>query len=636
MIRPLLILLFAAPAACSKARSAYDPPAGTPVYVYQDRPFSYVLESPATGAFTLFESLPSYVAFNATTSTLTGELNTYGQQFSFMTTQARATGDALVGPYRVKLLGNPLKEQQWHLTNTGQKGFAATGGTAGEDIHLTQTIRDGATGAGIKLAVSDSGVVIAHESLKSNVLAGLSRNYFNDPADGWTGDPTPPLVDPENAHGTAVAGLAAAAGWTGVGVRGVAPGVGLAGFLFIPAQSQLATEGVLTAATNDQFDGAFDVFNYSWGESQCYLSQEPASYFTKLAASTSLRSGKGAIFVVAAGNSYRDLLRSCLGTGSGYFYGNANFSDSLSTPYTIIVGALKATGKASSYSSPGANLWISAPGGEYGLDDQTDYTGQPALVTTDFPGCGYGIKSFYSDHSKFNGGSGNPGCGYTNSMNGTSGATPIVSGAIALLLEKYPALTWRDVKYIIARTADQVDPTVNPTSHPNTAANLSGYNYEQGWITNAAGFHFQNYYGFGRINVDAALTYAATYSSPFGTSSLLTGTASPNGSIPDASATGYTSTISIGTTKTVEAVQATVNVSACIGQIGVELTSPSGTKSILMNINSRLQDSSMAQTMLSNAFYGEPSNGTWTLKVVDGTASCTAQLSSWSLKITAY
>lgn len=67
--------------------------------------------------------------------------------------------------------------------------------------------------------------------------------------------------------------------------------------------------------------------------------------------------------------------------------------------------------------------------------------------------------------------------------------------------------------------------------------------------------------------------------------------------------------------------------------MGVELTSPSGTKSILMNINSGITTTSIANvTLLSNAFYGETSLGNWTLKVVDGAAADTGTIKSWSIK----
>jgi subtilisin-like proprotein convertase family protein len=37
--------------------------------------------------------------------------------------------------------------------------------------------------------------------------------------------------------------------------------------------------------------------------------------------------------------------------------------------------------------------------------------------------------------------------------------------------------------------------------------------------------------------------------------------------------------------------------------------------------------------MMSNAFYDEPSNGTWTLKVVDGKTPDGGILNSWAIKI---
>ncbi|MFT6604721.1 MAG: subtilisin-like proprotein convertase family protein, partial [Bacteriovoracaceae bacterium] len=71
-----------------------------------------------------------------------------------------------------------------------------------------------------------------------------------------------------------------------------------------------------------------------------------------------------------------------------------------------------------------------------------------------------------------------------------------------------------------------------------------------------------------------------------------------------------------------------------IGDLGVELTSPSGTKSILMNINSSVSGSAIVdEVLLSNAFYGEPSFGQWSLKIVDGYAQDVGKLTNWKLNI---
>jgi hypothetical protein len=55
----------------------------------------------------------------------------------------------------------------------------------------------------------------------------------------------------------------------------------------------------------------------------------------------------------------------------------------------------------------------------------------------------------------------------------------------------------------------------------------------------------------------------------------------------------------------------------------IELTSPSGTKSILLNMDSAHTTASTSGVkFVSNAFYGEPVAGNWTLRFIN---SCTAQ-----------
>jgi len=50
----------------------------------------------------------------------------------------------------------------------------------------------------------------------------------------------------------------------------------------------------------------------------------------------------------------------------------------------------------------------------------------------------------------------------------------------------------------------------------------------------------------------------------------------------------------------------------------IELTSPSGTKSILLHAANGFTNGALANTRFeANAFYGEPVNGTWTLRFYD-------------------
>jgi hypothetical protein len=50
----------------------------------------------------------------------------------------------------------------------------------------------------------------------------------------------------------------------------------------------------------------------------------------------------------------------------------------------------------------------------------------------------------------------------------------------------------------------------------------------------------------------------------------------------------------------------------------IELSSPQGTKSIVLNADSaHMTASTSGVKFMSNAFYGEPASGTWTLRLVN-------------------
>ena len=222
-----------------------------------------------------------------------------------------------------------------------------------------------------------------------------------------------------------------------------------------------------------------------------------------------LRGGKGALYVKAAGNGFSG----CGPTSCE----NANFDPSNTLPYQIVVGAVNADGIKASYSTTGSAIWASAPGGEFGENAAVapglpPVAYEPAMVTTDQSGCTNGYSRTAATSSNFNKGTvpgTNTSCNYTNTMNGTSSATPVTVGAIALILEANPALTWRDVKHILASTARQIDATRPAVSF--VLGNGLSYIAEPAWTTNFAGFKFHNWYGFGMVNASAAVNMATTY-----------------------------------------------------------------------------------------------------------------------------
>lgn len=541
------------------------------------------------------------------------------------------TNTEIIGPFAIQVSGDPFAAQAWHMRNVGQKSFASQSGTSGEDINVLGALAQGMTGLGVKIAISDSGVEIAHEDLTDNVIPGASRNY--DLASPYIGDPTPPGAG--EGHGTAVTGLAVARGWNNKGSRGVAPEAMFAGFYFIGSSQSLPT--IL-----HQANGNFDIFNYSYGYSQCVVNDIEPTYADQLKfGATTLRGGLGALYVQAGGNEFASDLSDCvssLNPGEEFYFGNANLDGNMTTPYTVVVGALNAKGLRASYSSPGANLWVSAPGGEFG-------TTNPAMLTTDLSNCSRGQSRSTSTANAFQkGGGGNSNCNYTSTMNGTSSAAPVTSGVIALILDANPSLKWRDVKHILATSATQVNASAGLSDHPFYTPDVSGVTYQQGWVTNVAGYKFHNWYGFGRVNAGAAVTAAMNYgaslpalvetSSPFDRAWYYSSGA-VNINIPDVSATGITSTLNVRHNLVVESVQVKLNITHTFpSDLSVELISPSGTKSILLNYDSVILDENFVNTIvLSNAFYGESSRGNWQLRIFDVESNDVGKLDSWEIKV---
>ena len=522
---------------------------------------------------------------------------------------------------------DPLAPHSWHLGNYGQKSFSYRGGKPGWDPGIRAANQMGYTGEGVRIAVSDTGLEIDHEDLSDNTLPGEHRNY-NLSRRPWRGDPKPSKK--QAGHGTSVAGLIAAVGGNGLGSRGVAYDARVAGFRYLYISNWNYAKRV------DQANGNFDIFNYSYGYSQCKYYPPSSSYISQLKYGTSnLRKGKGALYVKSAGNDYKPNISKCDDLGGGgplgsYYAGNAVMDYRHNFPYTIVVGALNANGVRSSYSSPGSSLWISAPGGEYG-------SSTPAMITTDLSGCNNGYDS----------GGRLSNCNYTSTMNGTSSAAPVTSGVIALMLEANPDLSWRDVKYILAKTADPIHYNIGDISRsPVSSSSLPGHVYMPGWTKNTAGFHFHNWYGFGGINAEWAVRMAENYTSPLGGIFFESGwTNSGNISlnIPDGSSTGVTHTVNVSRDMTIESVQIELFIThPQVSDVGVELNSPGGTKSVILPINSGVTISNIKGWILpSNAFYMENSQGNWTLKVIDGNGNkyyansskpSTGRVTNWKIR----
>ncbi|WP_330961706.1 S8 family serine peptidase [Photobacterium sp. 53610] len=533
---------------------------------------------------------------------------------------------------------DPLYPHQWHLQNHGQTAFSRSAGIAGQDMNLYVSHATGVRGQGVTIAVVDDGLEIGHPDLAPNIRPG-SRDVVNH-----DDDPSPD--DPTDGHGTAVAGIAAAAGWNGIGGRGVAPEAGLKGFNWLNNQSM---EAWLLSHGEAENTADVRVFNQSYGSSSLFprkydlndldvaLREQVYEHVTRES-----HQGLGSLFVKSAGNSYHRFSMNFTSLGRtrilpGDYYdpnrvGPPNnglpMQDSNITPdnanyWNMVVSAVNAEGQRSSYSSVGANVFVAAPGGEYGTDS-------PAMITTDVSGCDAGYNTLTRTTNALHGGTAlDPRCEYNGTMNGTSSAAPNASGTVAMVMSANPDLSWRDVKHILASTATKVDPNNTGVSltFRNLANETSTYQAIPGWQTNAAGYEFHNFYGFGRVNVDGAVAMAQDYETPLPPLSVTTWQrVTAQSQIPDATLQGAVSDFNQPQDFVVEAVQVKVDIDhQRVHDLAIELIAPSGTRSVIMSPRTGMVGQSISnqvagfeqQLLLSHHFYGESSQGRWQLVVHD-------------------
>lgn len=524
-----------------------------------------------------------------------------GTAYYYVVTAVNASGEsvestqATATPVNGVSAADSLYGDQWHLKNTGQLGATGIAGTVGEDINVETAwiacgIGNTCRGEGVRIAVVDDGLEVAHEDLFANIATGLSYNYVTG-----SSDPTNDPADASGGHGTSCAGIVAARDLNGLGVRGVAPRSNLVGYNVLKTQTISDEADAMTrnAAT-------VGVSTNSWGATDGTGNLSPSNLSWRTAINTGLttgRNGHGIVYTWAAGNG-----------GSGPDVDNANYDGQANNRGVIAVGAVTDQGTKSSYSERGANLWVSAPGGE----SNTTH----AITTVDRTGgVGFNTASTagITDYANLN---------YTNGMNGTSSATPMIAGVAALVLQANPNLGWRDVRVILAATARKNDPT----------------NAE--WAVNGVGLNINPNYGFGVVDANAAVARAKTWTTNLGPEkTYTTPLSSPNLVIPDNNATGVTSTITVSGSGITEVEFVEVTFSAAdhtySGDLRVALVSPAGTVSFLSephNCVSGICTAYSGWVFGSANNLGEVANGNWTLTVKDLSAVDTGTFQSWSLK----
>ena len=555
---------------------------------------------------------------------LTGfELNNRGEVVTRCQTQS---SNAIEG------VQDPLFADQWHLENTGQSAYATEGGVQGADMQMQETLEKGPSGQDVRVAVVDTGLETCHPDLVRNIERNKSYNFavYHEPITWYGAIPS----DPYNAatlgdHGTAVAGIIAATAHNEIGGRGIASRAWIRGFNYLTFQYAGSSISLGMSSQNPPSSDV-DVFNLSYGRSGSQSNPSSQLRNTYEHGTSSLRDGLGAIYVKSAGNGFSSCrnvehpLHSEIGCRSSVGDPTNNL------PYLVVVGGFNAHDTRASYASAGSNIWVTAPAGQSGRS-------QPGIVTTDQQTLirGYDVisnRGYAVDTAQNKDGN------YISTFNGTSASAPMVSGAAAVLLSANAELTWRDVKYILASTARKIDP--DSKSVRIAFGGSEPYTAQHGWLQNAAGFWFHNWYGFGAVSLDAAVEMARTYIpdslGEFVESDWIT--MNTDLSIPDFNSGGVSSELRIvdlPSSASIEAVTLEIRGShERLSDIGISLTSPAGMTSVLNPIfnDALVRYDSISWQLLSNAFFGESPNGIWTLNVVDAAEQDTGSITSWGLK----
>lgn len=302
------------------------------------------------------------------------------------------------------------------------------------NIQVESAWNAGITGKGVTIAIVDDGLQTSHPDLMANVDYVNSWDYNGNKA---SPDPTG-----NDGHGTSAAGVAAAVQNNGHCGSGVAPNAKLAGIRLIAAAVYDYTE----AKALSHQKGNIKIYSCSWGPYDGGTDLAGPGRITHEILKQGFNSGSIFVWAGGNGNPRND---------------NTNYDGYANSIYTIAIGASTILDKQAYYSEEGACLFAVTP-------SSGDRKG---IVTTDLTG-----DRGYSSGS----------CTY--SFGGTSSATPLAAGIIALLVQKHPNIDARGVQHILAKGATKIDRVNGQWSIPNKR-----------------GYSHSHKYGFGLLKVPALL-----------------------------------------------------------------------------------------------------------------------------------
>jgi thermitase len=331
---------------------------------------------------------------------------------------------------------DPLAENvdQWYLFITNTAGAAAT--TAWATTHGSSAVSVAVIDTGIDESGTDPSDFII--DFQESVINGVRTT-------------TPGAAQDTNGHGTNVAGLAAAQANNAYGFAGVGYSTHVQAYRIFPqttagSDCQTADTGDEAQAINDAVANGASVINLSLGAPQSagVDAVEQAAVNVALAANVIVVAANGNEFPTTDGNQsdFPAAYAGVIGVGASAVTDNNSSNPSFSAITSEFVA---------SYSNSGPALV--APGGDSSQDPASLATNPDVLHWIE--GYSTTTDNFAPDQCRNGIVGGAPVCQVL--FNGTSQATPQVSGAIALILATHGgsrALTPTRVKTILTSTAD--------------------------------------------------------------------------------------------------------------------------------------------------------------------------------------
>uniref|UniRef100_A0A6Q2XSN0 P/Homo B domain-containing protein n=1 Tax=Esox lucius TaxID=8010 RepID=A0A6Q2XSN0_ESOLU len=445
------------------------------------------------------------------------------------------------------------------------------------DMNIVGAWKRGYTGKDVVVTILDDGIERNHPDLVQNY-----DNLASYDVNGNDMDPMPRYdASNENKHGTRCAGEVAASANNSHCTVGIAYNARIGGVRMLDGD---VTDMVEAKSLSLQ-PQHIDIYSASWGPDDDGKTVDGPATLARQAFENGIRmgrKGRGSIFVWASGNGGRSRDHcSCDG-----------YTNSI---YTISI---------SSTAESGRKPWY--------LEECSS-----TLTTTYSSGENYDRKIITTDLRQR--------C--TDSHTGTSASAPMAAGIIALALEANPLLSWRDVQHIIVKTS------------------RAGHLNAPDWKSNAAGYNVSHLYGFGLMDAEAMVKEAEQWKQ-----------------VPAQHICVESADRQIRTIRPEHVVRSVYKATGCLdnpnhhviylehvvvritithprrGDLSINLTSPSGTKSQLLA--NRLFDHSMEGfknwEFMTTHCWGEKAAGDWILEIHDSPSQLRSQkvpgkLKEWSL-----